>query len=88
VIDGLQTSFAPGALFAVIHRIERIALDLLCPAVHDTDEDALCTGTTPAKGGVPVVMSFDQVFGQHGGTLETEFTLSDTEALTGNGANG
>jgi hypothetical protein len=72
--------------FTLVGRVVGIALNLLGPAFHDADNDPFAGRTSPAKAGVPVVVTSDQVFGKADRALDVQLPTSDAEPLTGYGA--
>ena len=88
VVEGLYAGLAAGVGLALVGGIEGIALDLLGPAFHDADEDALAGRAVAAKAGVPVVLAADEVFREAHRALDAELAFADAEALTGHGADG
>ena len=63
VVQRLEARLAPRAVLAAVDRMVDVALDLLGPALHHADDDALARRALPAQRRVPVVEPGDHVLG-------------------------
>ena len=88
VVHRLQTRFTAGALLSLVDGIQGVALDLLGAAFHHPHDYPLGGWAGAAQGGVPVILTPDQVFGQTDRALEAELTLSNAKPFAGHRAHG
>ena len=88
VVQRLDPGLASRAGLSLVGGVVGVALDLLGPALHDANQNALAGRAVAAKAGVPVVLAPHQVFGKAYRALYVELTLADAEALAGHGPDG
>ena len=88
VVHRLQTRFTTGALLTLVDGIRGVALNLLGAAFHHPHDYPLGGWAGAAQGGVPVILTPDQVFRQTDRALETELTFSNAKPFAGHRAHG
>ena len=88
MVQSLEAGVAPGALLPQVNGVEGVALDLLSPAFHHPNQDALSGWAIAAEGRVPVIGPLYQVFGQHCRALNIQFPVTDSKPFTGYRPNG
>ena len=86
VVERLQSRFAAGAVLAGVDGVVDVALDLLGPALHHPDQDALAGGTLAAQRCIPVVQTGDQVLGHLDGRLDLQLAFAYSACLEYDGA--